>query len=132
MPSTELAGYANLALYSAMVVFAVTMLVFTAHLAALGPPADLADAEESAGDKILVGAGAASADDSGPAGPAEPGPSAATIPDSGIGGAAPADSMSSRARSLGSVGISLTWLATLLLVAAVAMRGIAVTRPPWG
>ena len=37
MPSAELVGYSNLALYSAMAVFTVSMLIFAAYLAALGP-----------------------------------------------------------------------------------------------
>ena len=39
MPSAELVGYSNLALYSAMAVFTVSMLLFAAYLAALGPVA---------------------------------------------------------------------------------------------
>ena len=39
MPSAELVGYSNLALYSAMAIFTVSMLVFAAYLAALGPVA---------------------------------------------------------------------------------------------
>ena len=39
MPSAELVGYSNLALYSAMAIFTVSMLLFAAYLAALGPVA---------------------------------------------------------------------------------------------
>ncbi|MBK7612125.1 MAG: hypothetical protein IPJ15_13085 [Actinomycetales bacterium] len=38
-PSPELASAANLALYSAMVVFTIAMLLYAAYLAALGPVA---------------------------------------------------------------------------------------------
>jgi hypothetical protein len=37
MPSADLVGYSNLALYSAMAVFTISMLLFATYLAALGP-----------------------------------------------------------------------------------------------
>ena len=52
MPSAELVGYSNLALYSAMAVFTVSMLVFAAYLAALGPVA-----AERGSEAALAGAG---------------------------------------------------------------------------
>jgi cytochrome c-type biogenesis protein CcsB len=116
MPSAELVGYSNLALYSAMGVYTVAMLLFAAYLAALGPVA--AGRGSSRRTQQLVAAGSSG---SGSAGSAT-----AAVVD------VPADGPSARARRLGNVAISLSWLATLLLVASVAMRGLAVMRPPWG
>ena len=57
MPSAELVGYSNLALYSAMAIFTVSMLLFAAYLAALGPVA--AERGTARRSRQLVGAGAA-------------------------------------------------------------------------
>jgi hypothetical protein len=53
-PSAQLAGYSNIALYSAMAVYTVAMLLFAGHLAALGPVA-----VPTAARRELVPAGAA-------------------------------------------------------------------------
>ena len=58
MPSAELVGYSNLALYSAMAVFTVSMLLFAAYLAALGPVA--AERGSKRRSRELVAAGSAS------------------------------------------------------------------------
>jgi len=58
MPSAELVGYSNLALYSAMAVFTVSMLIFAAYLAALGPVA--AERGSKRRSRELVAAGNAS------------------------------------------------------------------------
>jgi cytochrome c-type biogenesis protein CcsB len=114
MPSAELVGYSNLALYSAMAIFTVSMLLFAAYLAALGPVA--VERGTTRRSRQLVGAGAAA---------------------SGSGGADDAEGSSSyepsaRARKTASIALSLAWLGTLLLIASVVMRGVAVMRPPWG
>ena len=136
-PSPQLAGYANLALYSAMVVFTVAMLLYAAYLAALGPASGRADkaAQLVAPERELVTAGGrAAAESTGsgvtqavtrgdepPAG--DPAPSA---------GDAAYPGPSVRARKLAGSATSMTWLATALLVGSIALRGLSVMRPPWG
>jgi cytochrome c-type biogenesis protein CcsB len=111
-----LASNANFALYAAMVVFTLAMLAFASHLAARAPKRVVER------EVVLVGAGVGGSDSLGAresdltesADVAETGP----------------DSTASRQR--GSIGLTLTYLGTLLLVASVLMRGLAVSRPPWG
>ncbi|MEP6631475.1 MAG: c-type cytochrome biogenesis protein CcsB [Lapillicoccus sp.] len=126
MPSTTLVGYSNLALYSAMAVFTVAMLLFAFHLAALGPVA--APVAARAGRKRsreLVGAGPTRA----------PGASGAPSAPRNAGPGAPAeadDTASPRARRLAGIALSMSWLGAVLLLASVVLRGLAVMRPPWG
>ena len=116
MPSTILVGYSNLALYSAMAVFTIAMLLSAFHLAALGP----VKVERSATkrERELVGATTTTA-------------TATLTPAEGLG---EGDDLtpSPRARRLGGVVLSMSWLGTLLLISSVVMRGLAVMRPPWG
>ncbi len=126
-PSPELAGAANLALYSAMAVFTIAMLLYAAYLAALGPVA--AGSRSAAGrlatDRELVTA-AVGAGGSAPAEVTQPGEHADH--------AHHADEVgpSLRARKLAGSAFGMTALATLVLVASVVLRGLAVMRPPWG
>ena len=113
MPSAELVGYSNLALYSAMAIFTVSMLLFAAYLAALGPVA--AERGTTRRSRQLVGAGAAG-----------------TAAGVDVADAPSSDGPSPRARRTGNIALSLAWLGTLLLIASVVMRGLAVLRPPWG
>ena len=119
MPSTILVGYSNLALYSAMAVFTIAMLLFAFHLAALGP----VKVERSATkrQRELVGATTTAT--------ATLTPTPVGVRTSGEG-----DDLtpSPRARKLGGVALSMSWLGTLLLISSVVMRGLAVMRPPWG
>lgn len=114
MTPETLASNANIALYAAMVVFTLAMLAFAGHLAARAPRrADERAVERSAErESVLVGAGAA------------------TEVSESVASTSPAESATSRQR--GSIGLTLTYLGTLLLVASVLMRGLAVSRPPWG
>ncbi|MDQ6715881.1 MAG: cytochrome c biogenesis protein CcsA, partial [Actinomycetota bacterium] len=129
MSSTTLVGYSNLALYSAMAVYTIAMLTFAFHLAALGP----VKVDRSVRRRELVGASAASSvDGGGAADVASPAgrdkgdaQDAAEADDTGLG-------VSPRAQKLGGVGLSLSWLGTIVLIASVVMRGLAVMRPPWG
>ena len=136
-PSPELASAANLALYSAMVVFTIAMLLYAAYLAALGPVAGA----KATGDRAmeLVGAGVASSGSAGSGGSAG---SAGSV--AGVAGAAGAGSggtlgvgdesggPSLRARKLAGSAFGMTCLATLVLIGSVVLRGLAVSRPPWG
>ncbi len=114
MTPETLASNANIALYAAMVVFTLAMLAFAGHLAARAPRRAVAR------ERVLVGADGAEV----PA--ALAGAPAASAAD----GADAPESATSRQR--GSVGLMLTYLGTVLLVASVLMRGLAVSRPPWG
>jgi cytochrome c-type biogenesis protein CcsB len=119
MPSADLVGYSNLALYSAMAVFTVSMLLFAAYLAALGPVA--AERGSSRRSRQLVAAGQrASASGSRAVRPADGETHTRSEEPSG------------RARKTANIALSLAWLGTLLLIASVVMRGLAVMRPPWG
>jgi cytochrome c-type biogenesis protein CcsB len=122
MPSAELVGYSNLALYSAMAIFTVSMLLFAAYLAALGPVA--AERTGKRRQRQLVAAGSSTAT------PADA-PAPSDAPSSGSADAL-VEPPSPRAAKTGNIALSLAWLGTLLLFASVAMRGLAVMRPPWG
>ena len=132
MPSTALVGYSNLGLYSAMAVFTVAMLLFAFHLAALGPVSvDRTAAARGRRSRELVGAAGAA----GGAGAAGAGGGARSRAATLSGGGAVTDSpedVSPRARKLAGIAVSLSWLGTVLLLASVVMRGLAVMRPPWG
>jgi cytochrome c-type biogenesis protein CcsB len=119
----SLAANANIALYASMIVYTLAMLAFTWHLAARAPKVaeSKAVAESTVAERELVGAGAAAA----PPAPAERRPATPYA-------AGPAFEESLRSRQRGSIALMLTYLASALLVASVVMRGIAVSRPPWG
>jgi len=130
MPSTILVGYSNLALYSAMAVFTIAMLLFAFHLAALGPVK--VERSSTKRERELVGAPTTTA----VLAPAPVGAEThtaerdAALTEGVVGG----DDLtaSPRARRLAGVALSLSWLGTLVLIASVVMRGLAVMRPPWG
>ncbi len=130
-PSAELAGYSNIALYSAMAVYTVAMLLFAGHLAALGPVA-----VPTAARRELVPAGAAATAGSGATAEDAATDTHGTDTTSSTGGGPPdpaePEGPSLRARKLGATGLSMTWLATALAVASVVLRGVSVMRPPWG
>jgi cytochrome c-type biogenesis protein CcsB len=113
----NLASNANAALYASMIVYTLALLAFTWHLAARAPHVVASRVAEPAEvrEDVLVGAGR-------PGAPARKGPYAA--------GSDFEESLESRQR--GNIALMLTYLATALLVASVLMRGLAVSRPPWG
>ena len=125
MNSATLASYANLALYSAMVVFALAMLAYTGHLASLRP-VTRADVAALARTPVLVGADASPAPDAPTEAPSD------ELPAEAAASSAADFEPSPRSRKLAAVGLRLTWLATMLLAASVLMRGLSVMRPPWG
>jgi cytochrome c-type biogenesis protein CcsB len=111
MTNETLAQYANVSLYSAMAVFTIAMVCYALYLAGLVPARDRAAARE----EVLVAPGAA---------PAEA--------EQGMPPARPTDDVPLRARKAAGIAGTTTWLGGLLLVAAVAMRGLAVHRWPLG
>ncbi len=121
MNPTTLAANANVALYSAMVVYTLAMLAFTWHLVARVPKDVVA--RVPARENVLVGAGA-------PVSNATGAPEGSVAAGSGSSTPVPGESLRSRQR--GNIALMLTYLATALLVSSVLMRGLAVSRPPWG
>jgi cytochrome c-type biogenesis protein CcsB len=107
LTNETLASYSNLSLYSAMAVFTLAMISFATDLAGVAPRPAAAPVEEPA----LVGAGAP-----------VPGGPAAAVPEE----AAP------RRRKAAGIGMSLSFLGGLLLIAATALRGLSVHRAPLG
>ncbi len=121
-PSPELAEWSNIALYSAMAVYTIALLLFAGHLAALGP------VDEPEPEPLLVGAGSTAT----PTREASEDSAASSGSDPARGGAEPDRHVASaRARRFGATGVSMTWLATGLAVVSVVLRGAAVMRPPW-
>ena len=115
MPTT-LAANANAALYASMIVYTLAMLAFAWHLAARAP--GVADSRAEEREEALVGvAGQGTRPGAGP---------------QRRNAAGPAFEESLKSRQRGNIALMLTYLASALLVASVAMRGIAVARPPWG
>ena len=109
-----------------MAVFTVSMLVFAAYLAALGPVA--AERGSKRRSRELVAAGNATVETPTDAPPPADAALAEAVPASDP----PVEEPSARARKTGNIALYLAWLGTLLLVASVVMRGLAVMRPPWG
>ena len=111
MTNETLAQYANLAVYSAMAVFTIAMIAFAMELAGAAPKV-LVAAPETLKEPALVGAG------------------------SFVDGPAPSvhgdDPELPRRRKAAGVAMMLTNLGGLLLIAATAMRGLSVHRPPLG
>ena len=110
MTNETLALYANLAVYSAMVVLTIAMIAFAFDLAGAAPVA-LGDASGAEKEPALVGTG----------------PSAA-VPAPLVPGEDPAP----RRRKAAGIAMMLTGLGGLLLIAAAAMRGLSVHRAPLG
>jgi cytochrome c-type biogenesis protein CcsB len=110
MTNETLAQYANLGVYSAMVVFTIAMVAFAIDLAGAAPK--VTAAAETRKEPALVGA-ETSVD-----APSHPVPAA--------------DPDRPRSRKAAGVAMMLTRLGGLLLIAAAAMRGLSVHRPPLG
>ena len=110
MTNETLAQYANLGVYSAMVVFTIAMIAFAMDLAGAAPKVS-APAPEIRKEPALVGS-ASSVN--------TPPPRAGDEPDL------------PRARKAAGIAMMLTRLGGLLLIAAAAMRGLSVHRPPLG
>ena len=111
MTNVTLAQYANLGVYSAMAVFTIAMIAFAIDLAGAVPKVSAA-ALGAQQEPALVGAGSSSNAPSSPFPSDEP-----DLP---------------RRRKAAGVAMMLTRLGGLLLIAATAMRGLSVHRPPLG
>ncbi|MCE1179800.1 MAG: c-type cytochrome biogenesis protein CcsB [Micrococcales bacterium] len=122
MTNETLAGYSNLALYSAMGVLTLAMIAYAVFLARLVPHRERLRDEGAerveVREAVHVGAGAPAAGGGASARPAADG--------AGL----PAEPLA--ARKAAGVAGSLTWLGTGLLIASVALRGLSVDRAPLG
>jgi cytochrome c-type biogenesis protein CcsB len=116
------AQLSNALVYSAMGVLTLAMLAFSAELA-FGSRGRVArsTAAVPARERALVAAGTGPRGAAVPAGPDE----SATGAPGGLGPDRGAD-------RFGAVGLSLTVLGEVLLVAGVVTRGLAAERAPWG
>ncbi|MEP7160147.1 MAG: c-type cytochrome biogenesis protein CcsB [Dermatophilaceae bacterium] len=146
MSRIALANYANLTLYVAMVVLALAMLAFAVHVAFAVPR--LREKTPVEGREASPGQDARTAERqlaTAGAGRAVPGRSilvgdpASDDAEAGVGrrddGARAAGDGASRERGsrgerLGGAGMTLAWLAAMLLLASVVLRGVAVHRVP--
>ncbi|MGE9807397.1 MULTISPECIES: c-type cytochrome biogenesis protein CcsB [unclassified Janibacter] len=127
MTNETLATYANLSIYSAMGVLTLAMIGYALYLAGLVPQrgeAALAETETRVRERVGSGVRSGGAADGGVAGVA---------PVHGTSGRVALDaSTPARARKAAGVAQSLSWLGAILLVAAVALRGLSVQRAPLG
>jgi cytochrome c-type biogenesis protein CcsB len=110
MTNETLAQYANLSVYSAMAVFTIAMIAFAIDLAGAAPT--VSAAAETRKEPALVGA-----------------ESSVDAPAHRVPGD---DPDRPRSRKAAGVAMMLTRLGGLLLIAAAAMRGLSVHRPPLG
>lgn len=119
-----LAPYANLAVYTAMGLFAATFICFALYLAARSRPLPTAPAAlVDTRTPVAAGAGPQPSTD-GPARVISDTPPV-TAPAGGRGD-------SRRARQVAAIAVNLTYLGAACLLAAVVLRGISVMRPPTG
>lgn len=134
MDRANLADYSNISLISAMVVMALAMLAFGASLAtissrraedALAPAQRDRALDRAASREMVLPDGR----------PASSGSTAAPGPDdedadhvSGRGSGEPGP----RARQVAGIAVNLAWLAAILLLASVVLRGLSAGRAPWG
>ena len=159
----ELANYANLTLYVAMVALTLAMLSFAIHLAFTVPRRDEADAvraEEVRAEEVRAEEVRADADPAdgrvasrelatsgvarsgagrairveGPPGGGDigdrPVDAPASRPEGPSDGSVDPAGRARRGEALGAAGMSLSWLAAMLLLASVVLRGVSVSRVP--
>ena len=111
MTNQTLAQASDIAVWATMVLLTVAMLAFAAHLAITGARGRVrpAAAQESLGS-VSEGIGG------------------------GVDTIAPpqVEREAAPSRRWGVIGLQVTWLATFVLIAAVAMRGLSVGRAPLG
>ena len=110
----DLANLSVLLVWGAATALAVALVAFAVDLSRLsGAKVDARDAARSQ-ERVAVGAGAAE-----PGSPYGPG---------SVAGATPPGAVN---RRLAGIGMSVTWLATVLLLVAIVLRGVAAGRTPW-
>ncbi len=107
MTNLTFAAYSNLAVNSAMVVLTLAMIAFALDLAGAVPSAAAHPEQE----RLLVGATGRTDNDHRAQGAVAP---------------------TRRRRKAAGVAMALTWLGGLLVLTGVALRGLSVTRAPWG
>lgn len=135
MTSEQMADTANIALYVALPVLTLAMLAFAMHLA-ISTRGHRVSRERApalvgaTGDSLYADPATATATepdaepDADAADSADtPGTSQEAVPPAGDG---------PPSRRWGVIGLQLTWLATFALVTSIALRGLAVSRPPVG
>jgi len=118
----ELANLSVLLVWGAATALVIAFLAFAVDLSRLsGAKVDARDLARTAGarDKVAVGAGTEAAS---PYGADTPGADAPAAP------AAPPGPVN---RRLAGIGMSVSWLAAVLLLVAIVLRGIAAGRTPW-
>lgn len=117
MSATTLAQWSNMAVYSAMFVLIMALIAFAAGFAARGRRVGLSAATPQV---VPVGIGASGPD--------------STFDDARAAGdhALHVAEQPEPGRRAGNIGMSLTWLATGLLLVGVVLRGIWAERVPWG
>ncbi|USQ76762.1 c-type cytochrome biogenesis protein CcsB [Ornithinimicrobium cryptoxanthini] len=133
MTDQSLAQASDIAVWVTMVLLTVAMLAFAAHLAITG---SRRDAEARAASEGIPRAGSGGTVDStlaqvrdGAPGAGDPGSGGSG---SGVAVLDRAESSPPPTRRWGVIGLQVTWLATFALMAAVALRGLAVERAPLG
>jgi cytochrome c-type biogenesis protein CcsB len=108
----DLANLSVLLVWGAATALAVALIAFAVDLSRLsGARVDARDAARSR-EQVAVGAGGAE-------------PVSPYGPDTGAAGPGAVN------RKLAGIGMSVTWLATALLLVAIVLRGIAAGRAPW-
>ena len=123
----DLAKYANFAVYSAMILFALALVTFTLHLSSRTRlNAARATAPVAAKEPVAVGAGA------GAGSVADRADTAGSLAIDAGAEQAKHELAASKARKLAATALNFTYLGTLAVVAAVVLRGISVGRPPTG
>ncbi len=115
----NLAANANAALYASMIVYTLAMLAFAWHLAARAP--QVAESRVGERDEVREDVARRRRRRRWHLG------AAATRYAAG-----PGFEESIQSRQRGNIALMLTYLGTALLVASVVMRGLSVSRPPWG
>ena len=108
-----LATYSNYLVYGAMAAYTIAMIAFAVSFAAMRGRDLVPAASVPAGTEVDSGAVAV-----------------ATKVATTVGG--PDDGALPPGRRAGNIGMSTTWLGTILLGVAVLLRGLSVGRAPWG
>ncbi|MFN8146475.1 MAG: c-type cytochrome biogenesis protein CcsB [Candidatus Nanopelagicales bacterium] len=111
-----LAIYSNYLVYGAMAAFTVSMIAFAASFAAMRTTEDL-PAESVPTDAEVPAGGVAVA---------------TKVATGGSGDGADDDAALPPGRRAGNIGMSTMWLGTILLGLGVLLRGLSVSRAPWG